>query len=80
MNLTVVSTAYRLMDLVVKPHVGDGHPVLGESAGLVGADAGGGAESLDSLQVLHQTVPEQKTDAKMCQCFQGKGLTWRPSS
>ena len=45
-----------LVDLVVEPHVGHGHPVLGQSAGLVGADGGGGAQGLHSFQVLHQTV------------------------
>ena len=44
------------MDLVVKPHVGDGHAVLGESAGLVRADGGRGAQRLHRLQVLHQAV------------------------
>merc|ERR1719341_1773209 len=43
-------------DLVVEPHVRHGHPVLGEGARLVGADAGGGAEGLDGLQVLHEAV------------------------
>ena len=46
----------RLVDLVVEPHVGHGHPVLGEGAGLVGADGGGGAQGLHGLQVLHQAV------------------------
>ena len=36
--------------------MGDCHPVLGEGACLVGADAGGGAEGLHGLQVLHQAV------------------------
>merc|ERR1719431_192905 len=45
-----------LHNLVVEPHVGHGHPVLGEGARLVGADAGGGAEGLHGLQVLHQAV------------------------
>lgn len=45
-----------LVDLVVKPHVGHGHPVLGQGARLVGADGGGGAQRLHSLQVLHQAV------------------------
>lgn len=44
------------MDLVVKPHVGYGHAVLGQCARLVGADGGGGAQSLYGLQVLHQAV------------------------
>ena len=46
----------RLVDLVVEPHVGHGHPVLGQGAGLVGADGGGGAQGLHGLQVLHQAV------------------------
>ena len=44
------------MDLVVEPHVGHRHAVLGQRARLVGADGGGGAESLHGLQVLHQAV------------------------
>merc|ERR1712110_1208502 len=44
------------LDLVVKPHVGNGHPVLGEGSGLVGADAGGGAKGLHRLQILHKAV------------------------
>jgi len=44
------------VDLVVEPHVGHGHAVLGQRARLVGADGGGGAESLYGLQVLHQAV------------------------
>ena len=46
----------RLVDLVVEPHVRDSHAVLRESPGLVGADDGGGAEGLDTLEVLHQAV------------------------
>merc|ERR1719336_3460893 len=52
----LVLRGVRLNDLVVEPHVRDGHPVLGEGASLVRADARGGAEGLDSLQVLHQAV------------------------
>merc|ERR1719336_712712 len=52
----LVLRGVRLHDLVVEPHVCDGHPVLGEGASLVRADARGGAEGLDSLQVLHQAV------------------------
>ena len=44
------------MDLVVKPHVGNGHAILGEGARLVRADGGGGAQGLHCLQILHQTV------------------------
>ena len=36
------------MDLVVEPHVGHSHPVLGQGARLVGADGGGGAQRLRS--------------------------------
>merc|ERR1719336_2872195 len=52
----LVLRGVRLHDLVVEPHVRDSHPVLGEGASLVRADARGGAEGLDSLQVLHQAV------------------------
>jgi hypothetical protein len=41
-------------DLSVAEDVGDGHSVLGKSTGLVRADAGGGAEGLDGLEVLDQ--------------------------
>lgn len=44
------------VDLVVEPHVGHGHAVLGEGARLVRADGGGGAQRLHRLQVLHQAV------------------------
>merc|ERR1719382_2265427 len=43
-------------DLVVEPHVGNGHSVLGEGASLVGADARGGAKGLHGLQVLYEAV------------------------
>lgn len=36
--------------------MGNGHPVLGEGAGLVGADGGRGAEGLHGFQILHQAV------------------------
>ena len=44
------------MDLIVEPHVGDGHAVLGEGTSRVGADGGCGSQSLHRLQVLHQAV------------------------
>lgn len=44
------------MDLIVEPHVGHGHAVLGQRARLVRADGGGGAQSLHGLQVLYQAV------------------------
>merc|ERR1719384_1086505 len=45
-----------LNNLVVEPHVGHGHPVLGQGSGLIRADGGGGAQGLHSLQVLHEAV------------------------
>ena len=45
-----------LGDVVVVPHVSDGHAILRERARLVGADGGGGAERLDGLQVLDEAV------------------------
>merc|ERR1719188_213732 len=45
-----------LDNLVVKPHVSNGHSVLGQGSGLVRADGGGGAEGLHGLQVLDQAV------------------------
>lgn len=45
-----------LVDLVIKPHVSHSHAILGQCPRLVRADGGGGAESLYSLQVLHQAV------------------------
>ena len=52
----LVFSGVSLMDLIVEPHVGYGHPVLGQRACLVRADGGGGAQSLHSLQVLYQAV------------------------
>jgi len=43
-----------IVDGSVAEDVGDGHSVLGKGTGLVGADAGGGTESLDGLEVLDQ--------------------------
>merc|ERR1711953_1440655 len=45
-----------LHDLVVEPHVGHSHPVLGQCSGLVGTDGGGGAKRLHGLEVLDETV------------------------
>lgn len=53
---SLVLGGVRIMDLVVEPHVGHRHTVLGQRARLVGTDGGGGAESLYGLQVLYQTV------------------------
>lgn len=44
------------MDLIVEPHVGHSHPVLGQGSRLVRTDGGGGAQSFHGLQVLHQAV------------------------
>lgn len=52
----LVLCGVHLVDLVVEPHVGHGHAVLGQRARLVRADGGRGAESLYGLQVLHQAV------------------------
>ncbi len=52
----LVLSGVSLVDLVVEPHVGHSHAVLGQRARLVRADGGGGAESLYGLQVLHQAV------------------------
>lgn len=53
---TLVLGGVGLVDLVVKPHVSHSHAVLGQRPRLVGADGGGGAESLYRLQVFHQAV------------------------
>lgn len=45
-----------LHNVIVEPHVGHRHPILGQGAGLVGANGARRAERLHSLQVLHQTV------------------------
>ena len=50
---TLVLCRVRLMDLVVEPHVGHCHPVLGQSSSFVWADGGRGSQGLHSLQVLH---------------------------
>ena len=52
----LVLSGVGLVDLVVEPHVGHGHPVLGEGACLVRTDGGGGAQCLHGLQVLNQAV------------------------
>eukprot|EP00976_Prorocentrum_cordatum_P096718 1190680-Prorocentrum_minimum.AAC.6 len=44
------------VNLPVIPAVLDRHAVLGQGAGLVGGNHGGGAEGLDSLQVLDEHV------------------------
>ena len=44
------------LDLVVEPHVGDGHSVLGESTGLVGANGRGGTKGFDGFEVLDEAV------------------------
>jgi len=44
------------LDLVVEPHVSDGHSVLGKSTGLVRADGGGGTKGLNGFQVLDEAV------------------------
>jgi hypothetical protein len=43
-------------DLAVNEHLGERHAVLRERSGLVGADAGCGAEGLDGLEILHKHV------------------------
>ena len=53
---TLVLSSIGFMDLVVKPHVGHSHPVLGQGASLVGADGGGGTKGLHSFKVLYQAV------------------------
>ena len=55
------------MDLVVEPHVGDGHPVLGQGACLVRADGGGRAQRFHSLQVLYQAVLTSHSLSSQCQ-------------
>lgn len=52
----LILSGVSLNDLVVEPHVSDSHSVLGEGAGLVGADGGGGSQSLDGFQVLDQAI------------------------
>ena len=56
-----------LVDLVVEPHVSDGHPVLGQGARLVRADGGGGAQRFHSLQVLYQAVLTSHSLSSQCQ-------------
>ena len=40
----------------IEPEMRDGHAVLRQRAGLVGADGRRRAERLDCLEVLHETV------------------------
>lgn len=44
------------MDLIIEPHMSDGHAVLCQGSSLIWADGGSGAQSLDSFKVLHQAV------------------------
>ena len=46
----------RLDDLIVEPHVGNGHTILGEGARLVRADGRGRAQRLHRLEILHQAI------------------------
>ncbi len=46
----------RIEDGVVEPEMADGHSILRQRAGLVGADGRGGAQRFDGLEVLHQAV------------------------
>ena len=43
-------------DILADPEVGHSHSVLSERAGLIGADARGGSESLDGLKVLNEDL------------------------
>ena len=43
-------------DLIVEPHVGDGHAVLSQRSGFVGANGRRGSERFDGFQILDQTV------------------------
>jgi len=52
----LIFTGVGFEDLIIEPHVSDGHAVLGQRAGLVRADRRRGAQSLHRFQVLHQTV------------------------
>ena len=52
----LILSGISLDDLVVKPHVSDSHPVLGERSSLVRANGRSRAERLDGLQVLDQAV------------------------
>ena len=47
--------------LIIKPDMGYGGLVLGERPGLVAKYDGGGAECLDSLEVLYHAVPVSRT-------------------
>ena len=55
-SIWLVLACVCLDDLVVEPQMSHCHAVLCQCAGLVRADGRGGAECLDSLQVLHQAV------------------------
>jgi len=52
----LVFSGINVNNLVIEPHMGDGHPVLGQSTGFIGTDSRSGTESLDGFQVLNQTV------------------------
>lgn len=53
---TLVLCSISLMNLIVKPHVGNCHAILCQSACFVRTDGGRGTQGLHSLEVLHQAV------------------------
>lgn len=53
---TLVLSSISLVNLIVKPHVGNCHAVLCQSACFVRTDGGCGTQGLHSLEVLHQAV------------------------
>jgi len=52
----LVVAEVRLVEFVVEPQMRHCHPVLRQRASLVGADCRRGTQSLNRLEVLHQTV------------------------
>ena len=52
----LVFSGIGLDDLIVEPHVRDGHTILGQSARFVGANGRGRAKRLDGLEILDQAI------------------------
>lgn len=53
---TLVLCSISLVNLIVKPHVGNCHAILCQGACFVRTDGGCGTQGLYSLEVLHQAV------------------------
>jgi hypothetical protein len=46
---SLILSSINVNNLVIKPHVRDGHPVLGQSTGFIGTDSTGTSQSFNGL-------------------------------